>query len=266
MTNEPAVRFFRATIAYDGGAYYGWQWQPGKQTVQAEIEKALRKITGRVVRIMASGRTDAGVHAIGQVISFAVATRLDPDTIRQALDASVPFDITVRDVAYAPDGFHAVRDAVCKRYRYVIQDGPNRDVLARDRVWWIKKRLDIHAMREAARFLVGEHDFAAFQGSGSKRISTVRAVHELTVRRESIEPWERVVVEIEANGFLYNMVRNIVGSLMVVGRHAQPPEWIAEVLKTRDRRRAGPTAPPHGLFLVSVTYESGDSPPRTTNW
>ncbi len=252
---SPVPRWFRATIAYDGSRYFGWQWQPDKPTVQGTIETALERICGKPIRVVASGRTDTGVHAIGQVISFTLATRLDPTTLRRALNANLPPDVCVREVVVAGDDFHAVRDAVRKRYRYVIQDGSVRDVLSRNQVWWIPRRLDVVAMQRAARLLLGEHDFAAFETSGSKRVSTVRRVIDLTVKRVATEPWDRVVIEVEANGFLYNMVRNIVGTLMVVGVGKEPPEWVEDVLGSRDRRRAGPTAPPQGLCLLSVTYE-----------
>ncbi len=260
------VRFYRATIAYDGSAYFGWQWQNDRPTVQGVLERALTTITGRSVRITASGRTDAGVHALGQVVSFAVATRLDPGTLGRALNANLPEDVVVRQVALAPDGFHAVRDAVSKRYRYVIQDGGTRDVFSRRYAWRLPWRLDPEPMAAAGRLLVGEHDFAAYQTSGSKRVTTVRRVSALTVRRVAASPWDRLEIEVEANGFLYNMVRNMVGTLMVVGRKDQPPAWVADVLASRDRRRAGPTAPPQGLFLVSVDYEDPQQTPRRNEW
>ena len=265
MTTLP-VRFYRATVAYDGAAYFGWQWQKDHPSVQAVLEKALSTITGRFVRVTASGRTDAGVHAIGQVISFAVATRLDPDTLVRALNANLPPDVVVRDVALAPDGFHAVRDAVSKRYRYVIQDGGVRDVFARRYAWRLPWRLDPEPMVRGGRLLLGEHDFAAYETSGSKRVSTVRCVTDLTVERSRTTPWDRIEIEVEANGFLYNMVRNIVGTLMLVGRGEQPPEWVADVLASKDRRRAGPTAPPQGLFLVSVRYEDAHTEARRNHW
>lgn len=257
--NADAAQSYRATIAYDGSGYFGWQWQPDRPTIQGELERALRQICGDEIRVVASGRTDTGVHAVGQVVSFRARTRLSPATLRRAMNANLPPDICVREVLLAPEGFHAIRDARRKRYRYTIQDGPVRDVLRRRTVWWIPRRLDLLAMQEAAKTLVGEHDFAALETAGSERVSTVRTIYDLTVERVAGEVWDRVEIEVEANGFLYNMVRNIVGTLMYVGIGKYPPAWVAEVLASGDRRRAGPTAPPQGLCLLSVDYgERGD--------
>ncbi len=257
MTAKGRVeRSLRATIAYDGSRYFGWQWQPDRPTVQGEVEAALEPIAGKPVRVVASGRTDTGVHAVGQVVGFRMATRLDLTTLRRAWNAHLPDDIAVREVAAAPEGFDPVRHAVSKRYRYTIQDGSVRDVLSRHVVWWIPRRLDVVAMRCAARWLLGKHDFAAFETSGSRRVSTVRRVTDLIVERQATGVWDRVVIEVESNGFLYNMVRNIVGTLMVVGVGKERPEWVADVLASRDRRRAGPTAPPQGLCLLSVRYRT----------
>jgi tRNA pseudouridine38-40 synthase len=249
------VRTFRVTLAYDGTAYGGWQVQPNARTIQAELEAALATIVGVPVRAAASGRTDAGVHALGQVVSFTCDTRLDPETLGRALNANLPRDIGVLDVRLAPPDFHALRDAVRKRYRYVIQDGPTRDVFARGYAWQFPHRLNVEAMQQAAEYLLGRHDFASFQTSGSPRVTTVRTVTDLTVRRCAGDHRDRVLIEIEANGFLYNMVRNIVGTLVEVGCGKQLPDWVAGVLEAGDRKVAGMTAPPQGLFLVSVAYE-----------
>ena len=162
--------------------------------------------------------------------------------------------MVIREVREAPDGFHAIRDAIRKRYRYVVQDGPMRDVFERAYAWHFPHRLDVQAMQAAAAVLLGRHDFSSFEAAGSPRASSVRTIYELTVQRRTGDFLDRVFVEVEADGFLYNMVRNIVGSLVEVGRGRQPVSWIAEVLAARDRKRAGMTAPPQGLFLVSVDY------------
>lgn len=262
MTN-PAARAYRATISYDGSAYFGWQRQPNRPTVQGQIEQALLKITGQEISVIGSGRTDTGVHALGQVIRFSVATRLDLDTLRRAIDANLPPDISIRDVAYTTKAFHPVRDAIHKRYRYIIQAGTHRDVLARNLEWWMPRPLDPDAMRQGAQHLQGEHDFAALQTAGSKRATTVRTIHEITVEQESAQVWTKTVIEVQANGFLYNMVRNIVGTLVLVGHGERSPAWVAEVIQSRDRRMAGPTAPPQGLFLVSVEYPSDEEAPES---
>lgn len=250
------MQTFQLTLSYDGTAYGGWQVQPNARTIQAELETALATIVGAPVRAVASGRTDAGVHALGQVVSFECDTRLDPETLGRALNANLPRDIGVLDVRVAPPGFHALRDAVRKRYRYVIQDGTTRDVFARGYAWQFPHRLDVAAMQQAAGHLLGTHDFASFETSGSPRVTTVRTVTDLTVGRCAGDHLDRVVVEIEANGFLYNMVRNIVGTLVEVGCGKQLPGWVAGVLEAGDRKAAGRTAPPQGLFLISVDYGS----------
>jgi tRNA pseudouridine38-40 synthase len=248
------MRTFRLILSYDGAAYAGWQVQASARTIQAELEAALRQVTGEKIRAVASGRTDAGVHALGQVVSFSSDTRLPTDVLRKALDANLPKDIVVREVREAPAGFHAIRDALRKRYRYVVQDGPIRDVFSRAYAWCFPQRLDVQAMHAAAAVLLGRHDFASFEAAGSPRASSVRTIYELTVERQGGDFLDRIVFEVEADGFLYNMVRNIVGSLVEVGRGRQAPAWIAEVLAARDRKLAGMTAPPQGLFLVSVDY------------
>lgn len=248
------MRSFRLTLSYDGTAYVGWQVQDNGRTIQAELEAALLQVTGQAVRAVASGRTDAGVHAIGQVVSFCCETRLTADVLRRALDANLPRDIVVRDVREAPDGFHAIRDAIRKRYRYVVQDGPVQDVFGRAYTWYVAPRLNVEAMQAAARSLLGKHDFRSFEAAGSPRVSSVRTIYDLTVGRQRGDFLDRVVFEVEADGFLYNMVRNLVGSLVEVGSGRREAAWIAEVLAAQDRKLAGITAPPQGLFLVSVDY------------
>jgi tRNA pseudouridine38-40 synthase len=245
---------FKATIAYDGTEFAGWQRQPDKRTFQGELEAALERITQQRPRCIASGRTDAGVHALGQVVSFSSTTRLSPEVLTKALNAELPEDVLVFEVARAPGGFHALRDAVRKRYRYVIQDGRLPDLFYRKYQWHVYQRLDVAAMRQAAGPLVGRHDFSSYETSGSPRLTTTRTVLDLLVERRAGELTDRIVVEVEADGFLYNMVRNIVGTLVDVGKGKQPVSWPADVLALRDRTKAGMTAPPQGLFLVGVEY------------
>lgn len=252
---QEIMRWLKVTIAYDGTHFFGWQVQPDKRTVQQTLEEAIERVTGERRRVIASGRTDAGVHAIGQVVSFQSESRLEAEVLRRALEANTPADLSVLRVEDAPPGFDACRHARQKRYRYVIQDGVPRDVFARAYAWYIPRRLDVEAMQRAAAPLVGTHDFRSFEASGSPRVSTVRTVTQLDVRRCDAQGFGRVVIEIAADGFLYNMVRNIVGSLVAVGRGRRPSHWVREVLQAGDRRLAGPTAPAHGLFLVEVQYD-----------
>jgi tRNA pseudouridine38-40 synthase len=248
---------FKLTLAYDGTDFAGWQWQPNQRTVQGELEAAIQRITRQTVKCVASGRTDAGVHALGQVVSFACETRLDGTTLTKALNAELPEDLLVFEVVETPPSFHALRDAIRKRYRYVVQDGRLPDLFDRKYVWHVYQRLDVEAMQAAAVALVGTHDFASYETSGSPRLTTVRTVYDLLVERRQAELTDRVVIEVEADGFLYNMVRNIAGTLVAVGKGKQPVGWPGEVLALKDRTAAGMTAPPQGLFLVGVEYGRG---------
>ena len=251
---------FKLTLSYDGTNYAGWQVQPDSTTVQGTLEAAIAAVTGRTVRVLASGRTDAGVHALGQVVGVRLPTELSAEVLGRALNATLPDDIAVLDVAIVADGFHAIGDAHRKCYRYVIHDGPVREVFRRNYCWdYLRGRLDARAMHRAAQALAGRHDFASFQSSGAERESTVRTVYEISVRREAEQgraggPADWVVLEVEADGFLYNMVRAIIGTLVEVGRGRRPQSWPAEVVRAVDRSAAGPTAPPQGLFLVQVEY------------
>jgi tRNA pseudouridine38-40 synthase len=249
------VRTFKLIVAYDGTAYAGWQWQVDKPTVQGAIEAAIAGITGQPTRVLASGRTDAGVHALGQVVAFQSETELPLDVLRRALNAVLPPDIAVLDAAFAPDGFHPTTMALRKRYRYAINDAPVRDVFQRRYCWQCNLgRLDADAMHRAASALLGTHDFSSFETSGSERETSVRTIFDIGARRDESDN-DRILVEVEADGFLYNMVRAIVGTLVEVGRGAKGESWFGEVLRAADRRAAGRTAPPQGLFLVRVDYE-----------
>lgn len=254
---------FKLTLAYDGTAYAGWQVQaPGQLAVQEVVERAIAAVTGQRVRVMASGRTDAGVHALGQVVSFRTSCGWEPPVLVRALNAHLPLDIAVRDATIVPDNFHATLSATRKRYRYAIHNHPIRDVFRRHTSWHYPRPLNVPAMQEAAQALRGTHDFRSFQTAGSERQSTVRTIFEIEVRRGSGEDRHMVYIEVEADGFLYNMVRAIVGTLVEVGRGRHGPAWVAQVLAGRDRRLAGRTAPPHGLCLVQVDYGELDGPPE----
>jgi tRNA pseudouridine38-40 synthase len=246
-------RTFKFTIAYDGTAYAGFQWQPKFPTIQGELERAIHTVTHQTVRVTASGRTDAGVHAIAQVASVELTGDFTPEVFQRAVNAELPPDISILSAEFAPERFHPIRDAVRKRYRYLIHDGRLPDVFRRRYAWHIRDRLDEKLMHEAAQAWVGKHDFAAFENSGSVRLETVRTVFEATIERPADDP-NIIRYEIEADGFLYNMVRTMVGTLVTIGRAKQPTGWAAEVLASRDRSVAGVKAPAHGLFLVKVDY------------
>ena len=179
------MRYFKLTIAYDGTDYAGWQVQPGQPTIQAALETAILSVTGESIRAVASGRTDAGVHALAQVVSIASATQLPADVLCRALDANTPRDIAVLEVHEAPAGFHAIRDAIGKRYRYLIVDHPQRDVIARRYAWQVHSRLDVDLLRRAAAPLVGKHDFSSFEAAGAERATSVRTVREILLERHA---------------------------------------------------------------------------------
>lgn len=248
------MRYLKLTLAYDGTNFSGWQWQPTQRTVQGELEAAMREITGEETRIISSGRTDAGVHAIGQVVSWATRSKHSAEVLLRGLNANTPRDMVVRAVEEAPEGFHAINDSISKRYRYLLFDDPIRDVFARHYVWQLWQPLDVDAMHEGAQALLGEHDFRSYETSGSPRVSSVRKIHDIVVERRATDHGKRIVIEAEANGFLYNMVRNIVGTLVEVGKGNRTSAWPGEVLAQQDRRAAGATAPPQGLYLLNVNY------------
>ena len=253
---------FRLVLEYDGAQFAGWQVQAaGERTVQGALEAALLQLTGARVAVVAASRTDAGVHAEGQVASLSLETRLDPAALVRALNALLPEDIAVRDVAPAPDGFHARRDARSKLYRYAIWNSPERSPLRARRFLAVRQPLDLGAMRTAAAALVGTHDWSAFQVRGSewraqgaahgRTRSAVRQVTRLSVLGCG---GGEVLVEVEGKGFLRQMVRTVVGTLIEVGRGRRNPSSMPALLESRDRAAAGPTAPAHGLTLVRVDY------------
>ncbi len=245
------MRNIKLTVSYDGTDFNGWQTQPGYRTVQETLEKALAELTGEPrVRVNASGRTDAGVHAVGQVVNFYTNTHHSPETIVRAVNARLPHDLAVRDGCDVPEAFDANLDALRKLYRYVIHDGAVPDVFLRRYCCQARRPLDADAMRRAAAPLQGRHDFHSFETDWPNRMSSVRTITHLGVSRFGDWIW----IDVEADGFLYNMVRAIAGTLMNVGRGFWPVECVAEILNAEDRAQAGPTAPAQGLFLMRVTY------------
>lgn len=248
------MRSLKLTVAYDGTEFFGWQWQPGRRTVQGVLEEAIHRVTGETLRVVASGRTDAGVHALGQAVSFQTNSHLTADVLQRALNANLPADVVVLAADEAPLGFNAIDDARSKRYRYIIHNHPWRNVFQRRYAWHIHHELDALGMHEAAQCLRGRHDFKSFESAGSRRVSTVRTIYDVTVNGFRQGEGARIEIEVEADGFLYNMVRNVVGTLVDVGRGRRPVSWMTELLALRDRRRAGATAPAHGLYLVHVTF------------
>ena len=241
---------FKLTIEYDGTAYAGWQRQPDQLTLQALVEDAIRTVTQTEIPAIGAGRTDAGVHALGQVVSFKSEKSLSAREWMRALNGLLPGDIGVRSAEQVADDFHARYSAREKLYEYRILNRKERSALDRNRAWHVPNRLDVDAMRAGAKLLVGRHDFSSFQGSST---DTQNPMCELQ-RLEIIEDQPLIRIEAQADRFLKQMVRAIVGTMVEVGQGKRPPQSMKDILEAKDRRAAGVTAPPHGLYLVRVIY------------
>ena len=247
------MRNLKITLQYDGTNYVGWQRQAAGVSIQGLLEEALARIEGGRVTVHGAGRTDAGVHALAQVATVGLEAGIDPPALARALNAVLPPDVRVLSVQGVEPQFHARFSAVGKVYEYRIVNAPMVSAFLYRYVWHVAQPLDVGAMREGSALLIGTHDFAAFQGAGSAVDSTARVVRAIE--------WEDgggndrpLVMRIEAQGFLRHMVRNITGTLVEVGAGRWPPSRVADILASRDRTRAGPTAPAQGLFLVRVDY------------
>lgn len=244
-------RKIKLTIQYNGSRFHGWAAQPGLPTIQGTIEEAFEKLCGQKVEVVGSSRTDAGVHALGQVAHVVLADCPVPTAnLQKALNRLLPEDIAVAAVEEVPESFDAVSDTRSKHYRYTLHNGPIRPVLEIHRCWHYPYPLDIEAMQQAAERLLGTRDFKSFASAGDQRLSSVRTV--TLCRVQSDPPW--ITLDIAADGFLYNMVRNIVGTLVEVGRGRWQPEDMDRILEAKDRAAAGPIAPPGGLCLMEIFY------------
>ena len=244
------MRNVRLQIAYDGSRFFGWQRQDGFESVQGALEAAFACLTGETVSVQGSGRTDTGVHALRQVANVHVQTELADDRLRHGLNAHLPESVVVRRLETCADAFHARFSAIGKRYAYVAATSRFQPALGRAYAGWERSALDFDAMRAAARDLLGTHDFRGLCSTGSEPKTTVRTVRAL----RWIARRERLAFVVEADGFLYNMVRAIAGTLFDIGRGRLPRERVREVLATGDRGAAGPTASPGGLYLLRVRY------------
>ena len=244
---------FKITLAYDGTDFVGWQRQADGTSIQGLLEDALGELDLRQVTVTGAGRTDAGVHAIGQVAGFSLERAIAPEQLVRALNGRLPGDVRVLSAMEVPAAFHARFDARSKAYRYRIWNADVASPFERRYVWHIGGHLDVGSMADAAGRLRGCHDFAAFQAAGSRTRKTERVVSLSCVERPALDG-PLVTYEVTGDGFLRHMVRNIVGTLVEIARGRRPPDWIAEVLRSRDRTRAGQTAPAGGLFLVGVEY------------
>jgi tRNA pseudouridine38-40 synthase len=240
----------KVVLEYDGSGFAGWQQQAHGRTVEAELKRALRELTGTEHKVYAAGRTDAGAHAEGQVVSFETDGRITPQRLVAALNARLPGDVSVLTAEAVPDGFHARYSARWRRYRYRYLDRRARPALERGRCWHVGGQLDVDAMSAAAKALVGKHDWTSYCSASEPATGRVREMRSAKVARRG----DFVELELVAEGFLRGLARSIAGALAEVGRGRKPPEWVGEVLEARDRRLASRTAPAGGLTLVEVIY------------
>lgn len=249
-TDRRPEKNFKLVIEYDGRDYCGWQRQPNQSSIQATLESVLQRMTREPITLHGSGRTDAGVHALGQTAHFKCRTRLNPGDLQKGMNRLLPGDIAVRSCQAVPLDFHARFSACWKRYRYRICNQPIKQAVGRQYAWQIYRPLDVAAMSQGTRHLVGQHDFKSFESSGSPRAQTIRDVMQASWQMKD----NHLEFDIQANGFLRYMVRNIVGTLVAVGMGKMEADDIPALLTAADRRLAPATAPPHGLFLVHVAY------------
>jgi len=269
------MRTIKLTIEYDGTNYCGWQIQPTGQSVQGVLCKAVRKMTGEENHVVGASRTDAGVHALGQVAHFRTSTMIPPVGFMRGINSAIDCDIAVTAAEEAPSDFHAQKDAVSKLYRYLILNGDAPSALLANRCWHVRDKLDIDAMKEAAECLAGKHDFKSFQAAGSSARDAVREIDRMGIRGipplckgrlggvdlppltppyKGGEAYPLVSIDVEGSGFVYHMVRNIVGTLILIGKGKLQARDMEKILKAKERKKAGATAPAKGLYLISVDY------------
>lgn len=244
------MRNIKLIIEYDGKGFNGWQKQPNKLNIQGEIERAIKEVTGEEVELNASGRTDAGVHAISQVANFKTESNIDINKIPLALNSKLKKSIIIKKAEEVDLNFHARYNAKEKKYRYIINNSLVGSAIYRDLEYNFPIKLDVEKMKHAAKYFEGEHDFKAFRSSGTSNKNSVREIYKVEIKEEN----ERIILEFTGNGFLYNMVRIMVGTLMDVGLGKIKPESIKDIIDSKERTKAGKTAPAQGLYLVEVYY------------
>jgi tRNA pseudouridine38-40 synthase len=246
-----AARNIKLTIQYDGSGYSGWQKQPDRKTIEAELVSAITNLLCiDSVEVNGSSRTDAGVSALGQVANVRLDTPIPTDRLAKAISQYLPKEIVVTEAVDVPDDFDAIKATKSKLYRYSIYTGKTRPVLQINQCWHRPGKLDVEAMQEAAKKFIGEKDFKSFATAADKRSSSVRTIYNCNVSQEDL--W--IYIDVEANGFLYNMVRNIVGTLVEIGRGRWQPDIIEKILEAKSRTAAGPIAPANGLCLMWIKY------------
>lgn len=249
-----ALRNVKLTIAYDGSEYHGWQIQPGQRTIQGVLTDAIRSLLGDKVRICGASRTDAGVSALGQVGLIQIDSPIPTENLAQAITDRLPDDIVIVKAEHVRMGFDVIGEVKSKLYRYTIFTGLVRPVLHRNRCWHLPAKLDVSAMAEAAKLLIGKKDFKSFASAKDTREDTMRTIFrcDITSNDDSDGYW--IHFDVEGDSFLYNMIRNIVGTLVEIGVGRWKPEKISEILEARDRTAAGPLAPAAGLCLIRIEY------------
>lgn len=244
------MRNIKLIIEYDGKKFGGWQKQPNKLNIQGEIEKAIEEITGEAVELNASGRTDAGVHSLGQTANFKTNSEIDISKMAIAINSKLKQSIRIIKAEEVDEKFHARYSCKGKKYKYIINNSKYGSAIYRDLEYHMPIKLNVEAMQKGIKYFEGEHDFKGFKASGTSSKSSVRTIYSAKV----IEDGERIIIELEGNGFLYNMVRIISGTIVDVGLGKIKPEEIPEIIESKDRTRAGKTLPPQGLYLVEVYY------------
>jgi len=244
------MRNIKLVIEYHGKSFNGWQKQPNKLNIQGEIEQAISSITGEEIEIIGSGRTDAGVHALGQVANFKTNSNIPIEKFPLAINSKLKKSIIIKSAEEVEERFHSRYSVHSKKYRYVINNAPTGTAVYRELEYQFPIKLDVEKMQKAAKYFEGEHDFAAFKASGTSSKNSVRKIF----KAEVFEKDERVCIELTGSGFLYNMVRIISGTLLDVGIGKIQPEEIPQIIKDKDRKQAGKTLPAVGLYLVEVNY------------
>lgn len=244
------MRNIKLTIEYDGSDFNGWQKQPTKLNIQGEIEQAIKEITGENVDLIASGRTDAGVHSLGQVANFRTNSKIEIEKFAIAINSKLKKSIVIKSAEEVEEDFHARYKCKGKKYRYVINNSYQGTAIYRDLEYHIPQKLDIIKMKQAIKYFEGKHDFKGFRASGTSSKDSIREIYKAEIKIDN----ERILIELTGNGFMYNMVRIIAGTIVDVGFGKISPNEIAEIIESKDRTRAGKTLPAHGLYLVEVYY------------
>lgn len=244
------MRNIKLIIEYDGKKFGGWQKQPTKLNIQGEIEEAIKEITGENVELTASGRTDSGVHSLGQVANFKTNSCIEIEKIPYAINSKLKKSIIIKNAYEVDENFHARYNCKGKKYRYIINNSQQGTAIYRDLEYHVPQKLDILKMKESIKYFEGEHDFKGFRASGTSSKSSIRTIY----KAEVIEEGDRVIIELTGNGFMYNMVRIISGTIVDVGLGKIKPEEIPAIIEAKDRNKAGKTLPAYGLYLVEVYY------------